>query len=131
MAGANFIDFEGKRILSIDIANAELEDIVRISKEVKLLIAKEPPKSVLTLTNVKGIRVHFGTIKVLKDLVLSNKPYVKAGALIGLSSLQTIELDIIMKFSGRSFPTFCGFKEAAEWLVKESTPPKLNPGTEK
>lgn len=119
MASVQFIDVDGIKVLSIDIANAELEEIVGVTKEAKLLIAKEPLKSVLTITNVNGIRIGFGTIKVLKDLAVSNKPYVKAGAVIGLSNLQRIELDIIMKFSGRTFPTFNTFKEASEWLVSQ------------
>lgn len=120
MAGAAFIEYEGKQILSIDFANAELEEIANISKQVKLLMAKQPFQSVLTITNVSGIRIGFGTVKVLKDLAVFNKPYVKASAAIGLSSVQQIELDIIMKFSNRTFPTFNSFQEAAAWLVSQS-----------
>jgi hypothetical protein len=119
MAGVKFIEHEGKKILSLDFAHAELEEIVAVIKEVKLLISKEPLKSVLTITNVQGIRIGFGTIRVLKDLAMSNKPFVKAGAVIGLNSLQKIELDVIMKFSGRKFPSFTSFTEAADWLINQ------------
>lgn len=120
MANTKFIDFEGYKILMIDFSNAELEEIVAVAKEVKLIVGKEPLKSVFTITNVNGIRISFGTIRVLKDLAVANKPFVKASAAIGLSSLQKVELDIIMKFSGRSFPTFNSVQEAAEWLVRQN-----------
>ncbi len=120
MASAKFIEFGGKKILFIDIANADLETIVAVTKETKQLIIKEPLNSVLTITNVDGISVSFGTIRVLKDLAVSNKPYVKASAAIGLNSVQKVQLDIIMKFSGRNFPTFNTFNDAAEWLVSQS-----------
>ncbi len=114
------MDFKGKRILLINIANVEMEDLVALTKEAKLLIAKEQLNSVLTLTNVNGISVQFGTIKVLKEFAAFNRPYVKAGAVIGLNSLQKIELNLIMKFSGRNLPSFNSFKEAAEWLVTQN-----------
>lgn len=119
MASVKFIDFEGKKILFIDIANVDLETMVAMTKEAKHLIEKEPLMSVLTITNVEGISVSFGTIRVLKDLAVSNKPYVKASAAIGLNNVQKVQLDMIMKFSGRNFPTFSTFKDAAEWLISQ------------
>jgi len=121
MAGVKFIEHVGKKILSIDFAHAELEEIVAVIKEAKFLISKEPLKSVLTITNVQGIRIGFGTVRVLKDLAVSNKPFVKAGAVIGLNNLQKIELDVIMKFSGRKFPSFSSFAEAADWLINHNS----------
>lgn len=119
MGGVRFIEYEGKRILFIDFGGVEFEDLVGIIRECKKLIAKETPGTVLTLTNVAGARVNPMTSKVLKEFTTFNKPYVKAGAVIGATGLLKLEFDIVMKFSGRVLARFDTPEEAKAWLISQ------------
>ncbi len=119
MGGARFIEHGGKRILFIDFGGVEFEDLVGIIRESKKLISHEPHGSVLTLTNVAGARVNPMTSKVLKEFTTFNKPYVKAGAVIGATGLLKLEFDIVMKFSGRALARFDQAEEAKAWLVAQ------------
>jgi hypothetical protein len=119
MGGARFIEHDGKRILFIDFGGVEFEDLVGIIRESKKLISKEPPGSVLTLTNVAGARVNPMTSKVLKEFTKFNKPYVKAGAVIGAHGLLKLEFDLVMKFTGRVLGRFDTPEEAKAWLISQ------------
>ena len=119
MGGARFIEHDGKRILYIDFSGVEFEDLVGVIRECKKLIAKEAPGSVLTLTNVAGARVNPMTSKVLKEFTTFNKPYVKAGAVIGATGLLKLEFDLVIKFTGRVLARFEQPDEAKAWLVSQ------------
>jgi hypothetical protein len=57
--------------------------------------------------------------KVLKEFTTFNKPYVKAGAVLGASGLLKFEFDIVTKFSGRILARFDNPEEAKNWLVSQ------------
>lgn len=119
MSGVRFIEHRDKRILYIDFGGCELDEFVGIIKESKKLIAKEQHASVLTLTNVAGAHLNPMASKVLKEFTAFNKPYVKAGAVLGVSGLLKLEFDIVTKFSGRSLARFESVEEAKTWLVSQ------------
>jgi hypothetical protein len=119
MGAVRFIEHRDKRILHIDFGGCELEEFVSIIKESKKLIAKEPHTSVLTLTNVKAAHISPMASKVLKEFTMFNKPYVKAGAVLGATGLLKLEFDIVTKFSGRKLARFDSPDEAMNWLVTQ------------
>jgi hypothetical protein len=119
MGSVNFTEYQDKRILIINIAHCELEEIVSIIKETKKIISKEKEGSVLALTNVIGVHPSIAITKVLKDFVTFNKPYVRASAVVGVSNLQKITLEIVAKFSNRNFALFNNIDEAKNWLVTQ------------
>lgn len=119
MGGARFIDHRDKRILFIDFGGCDLEEFVGIIKESKKLIAKEPHASVLTMTNVSGAHINPMASKVLKEFTTFNKPYVKAGAVLGATGLLKLEFDIVTKFSSRTLARFDNPEEAMNWLASQ------------
>lgn len=119
MGGVAFIEHAGRRILSIDLAHCELEDVARVIRESKKLIVKEAQGSVLTLTDVTGAHLNPMSTKMLKEFTAFNKPYVRAGAVVGVSGLLKVEFAIVMKFSGRNLARFPTPAEAKEWLVTQ------------
>lgn len=52
-----------------------------------------------------------------QDFVKGNKPYVKASAVVGLSGLQQIVYNGIMKITGREIKSFSTLAEAKDWLA--------------
>ena len=63
--------------------------------------------------------MHFNTeIKnAFSDFINGNRLYVVAGAVIGLSGLQRILYNGLMKLTGRDIRTFESKNEAIEWLL--------------
>jgi hypothetical protein len=54
----------------------------------------------------------------IKELAVHNKPYMKASALVGLSSLQQgVFLKGIERTADRSFGLFDSVQEAMDWLA--------------
>ena len=120
MAGAGFIAHEGREIYYINIAGAGAEEIKRISEAAKADIRKQPQGSVLTITNVSDVNMIPEISNTLKDLAASNKPYVKAGAVLGVTGLKKITFNAVLMFSGRrNLHLFDTMEEARDWLVKQ------------
>lgn len=69
-------------------------------------IRKEPLNSVLTLTNVTKAGFNEEVTRSLKNFTLHNKPYVIAGAVIGVSEFKQVILNSVMWFSIRRFHAF-------------------------
>ena len=92
-------------------------EIQNLIKESTSYIRLQAPASVLTLTNIQGM--HFNTeIKGLfNDFIKGNKPYVKAGAVIGISGMQQIIYNGLMKVTGRDIKAFETAEEAKNWLT--------------
>jgi len=89
-------------------------------EEAGKLIRVEPQNSVLTLTDVTGARYNLETTQALKEFTRDNKPYVKAGAVVGLDALKKIVYTGIAHFSGRNLAAFDDLEIAKEWLVGQS-----------
>jgi hypothetical protein len=107
-----------KAIFHMDFSNLkttrEINDL--ISESVRY-IRSQPPVSVFTLTNIQGM--HFSTeIKELFNaFIAGNKPYVKAGAVVGLSGMQQILYNSLMKMTGRDIKAFGNIEDAKNWLA--------------
>lgn len=118
MSKPQLVVHNGKSIYHMDFSNlhdpAEIENVI---KESIRYIRLQPPTSVLTLTNIQGM--HFNTeIKGLfNDFIKGNKPYVKAGAVIGISGMQQILYNGLMKVTGRDIKAFEKAEEAKNWLT--------------
>lgn len=114
---AKFIQHKGKDILLIDFSHCNAQEIIDVVNEAKKMIQSQPYNSVLTLTVATNASFSADVIEVMKLFVASNKPYVKAGAIFGLSGLNKALYAIVMTFSGRNIPLFNDLEEAKNWLI--------------
>jgi hypothetical protein len=55
----------------------------------------------------------------MKEYVASNKPYVVAAAVIGVTGMKQFIYNTVMKFSGRTIMLFDTIEQAKEWLAKQ------------
>lgn len=117
-ARVKFIEHLGKRVLSINYADCDIAMLKAVAEEMHRVIAKEPPNSVLTLTDVTGTSFDSESVAVLKSKVAANAPYVRRAAVIGITGLQALIYEGVQKFSQRSIPLFATRQEALDWLVK-------------
>jgi hypothetical protein len=116
-----FTTHKGVRICVLDFSNVPSEtEALSAIREAKAIIGKEPPASVRTLTDVTGSRVT-GTIRnALHDLTKANKPYVVAGAVVGVTAIQSVILRGIVQVTGRRLVAKNTRAEAMDWLANEA-----------
>jgi hypothetical protein len=110
---------KGKSILFIDLSNSSAEEAIQIMQDSRMAFEQAAPGSLLALDFVENARFNSDAVDELKNWTLHNKPYVKAVAVVGLSTLQTIVMQAASKFSGRSFNPFKDLDTAKDWLVSQ------------
>lgn len=117
---ADVIEHKGKSIVFLDWTNVETtEDAVRRIDAGQKLIASQPLNSVRTLTFVEGSRFDRERIEKVKAMILANKPYVKCGAIVGLSGLIKAVFNTLMQVTGRNIRRFDSLEEAKDWLAEQ------------
>ena len=119
MASAMVVKHKNKEIVVIDLSGSDLEDVIKAISTAKNLIRTRPKNSVLTLTDATQARFTPAATRVLKDFVRDNAPFVKAGAVVGLTGIIKTIYDAVVKYSGRNLPTFPDRDAAMEWLVNQ------------
>lgn len=112
-----FISHLGHRILQIDWSDATSDEILAAMKEARRIIAAQPSASVLTLTNVTGAKVNRVVTEALKEYVAHNKPYVLAGAVVGLNDLKMIIFNFVNRVTGRTLRAMDQVDTAKDWLA--------------
>lgn len=115
-----FVDHKGKRVLFHDLSDIQdPRDAFPAVEQSKTIVAQQPPRSLLTLTYVKGSRFNREIIEALKDLVVHNGPFVKHGVIVGLGGLQRVIYVTLTQLTGRRLPTFDTLDEGLDWLVAQ------------
>lgn len=120
MAGANFIRHRNTQILYIDFSYAaSQQEVLQIITDAQALITTQPFSSVLTLTNITDAYFDVEVSQALKQLAAHNKPYVKAGAVVGVTKIRRIIYEAVMFFAKRHLEIFDGVETAKEWLIQQ------------
>ncbi len=113
----HFIEHRGRRILVVDFSLATPDEFFETMERAEAVIANEPVESLLTLTNVDRARHDRKVSDRLKTYVEHNKPFVKAGAVVGLNEIRKIVFNLLNKASGRSLKAFDDIGVAKDWLA--------------
>lgn len=117
MDRAKFIVHKGKEIFIMDCRDASLDEMNKIIEECILQVRKHPEKSVLTLTISGGSAFSGETISKLKEVARDNTPYVKAGAIVGVTGLYKVVFNAVAMFSKRRFYLFVTVDEAMDFFA--------------
>ncbi len=112
-----FIKHQDRDILYLDFSNSKTDQVLKIIEDAKEVIRTKPEKSILTLTDVTNARFNDAVGESMKQFAAHNKPYVKAGAVIGITGLKKIIFGAVMAFSKRNLESFDDIEEAKRWLV--------------
>ncbi|HEX8253997.1 MAG TPA: hypothetical protein VF846_12690 [Thermoanaerobaculia bacterium] len=113
----NFIRHKGVEILHIDWSGAAPAELLEAIAEAKRLIAAQPTGSVRTLTSVQDAHMNRSVTDALKEYVNHNKPYVLAGAVVGLNDLKMIAFNFVNRVTGRSLRAMDSLDAAKDWLA--------------
>ena len=121
MPRTRFIEHAGRKILLLDFSgiddtHAALDAIT----EARELIARQAPDgSLLTLTNVTASHFDSGVLKAIRELAEHNRPYVRAGAVVGLAGLMKVVYNTIIHLTGRNLKSFDDLDAAKAYLVAQ------------
>lgn len=118
MDRAKFIRHGAKMIFQFDFSGLVVEDAREVAEYGKGIIGRMPKNSVLTLTDVTNAIYDDAFNAVAKDLLACNKPYVLAGAVVGVTGWRRVAYWAALLFSGRdNLKLFDTADAAKDWLV--------------
>jgi hypothetical protein len=120
MRQPEFITHKGKTILYLDFTNMkDKAEIIRLEEDGAAYIRKQPLNSVLTLTNMENMFFNSELKKWFEEKVKGNAPYVKAGAVIGMTGLISIMYNAFVSVTGRNIRSFKSKQEAMDFLAEK------------
>ena len=115
------LDHKGKRIYYMDFSNLKTQDeISALINSSITFIRSQPSSSLLTMTNISNMHFNNEIKELFSSFVKGNKPYVKAGTVVGISGLQSIVYNALMKITGRNIKSMSSVDAAKEWLVSNN-----------
>jgi hypothetical protein len=118
MERLQILNYQGKKILFIDFSNLQsIEEIGEVMNDIQSYVHVQPPLSVYSLTTLEGMHFNNTIKEMFAEIAKSNKPYVKAGAIVGITGLKQIMFNGIMKLSGRDVKCFDSIEQAKSWLA--------------
>lgn len=122
MSRIKLVSHQNKRILLYNFSGLNSTvDAHQLIDYATSYIEKLPHGSVLTLTDISDSNYDKSVTDALKELSKHNKPYVKAGAAVGVTGLKKVMFRGILAFSGRNnIKMFDTVEEAKDWLVSYS-----------
>lgn len=115
-----FIEHKGCQILLIDFAGCQPAETLERIRYARSVIGRQPLASTRTLTVVTGSRFNSQVSEAMKEYTAHNKPYVRAAAVVGLSGLQEIVYNVIIKLTGRNIATFSDVGPAKDFLAGQA-----------
>lgn len=117
MSRIKFVKHADKMILLFNFADLAIEDARQVCDYAKGLISRMPKGTVLTLTDVTNVKYDADFRELSKDLAEHNKPFVLAGAVIGVDGWRKMVFWAVTKITGRSnLKLFDDAESAKEWL---------------
>lgn len=114
-----FIKHKGHAILFIDFSHCEPKEMLFLIEQIRVVVARHAPGSVLTLSDFTGAHIDKQVATRAKEVLVLDRPYVKKAAFVGADSLPHVFYENFKSFSQRELPTFKTRGEAMEWLVAE------------
>lgn len=123
MERARFIEHRETPILLSDLSGIrtteELQRAVRLGGE---LLRGQPLGSTLVLVDVTGLEYSVESFAILQQSVATNRPYVRARAIVGLPSIAVIPFEMVARLSGSPMARFDDLETAKEWLLEKRAP---------
>jgi hypothetical protein len=111
---------KGKEILVLDYAGLDTDGYKAMMKEAIREISARAPSSALTVTVVTGTRFALGATENIRAYSEAIRPFVKASAVVGLSSLQRVVYLAVRPFLTSGIEAFGTMEEAKDWLVAKA-----------
>jgi hypothetical protein len=114
-----FVLHRQRRVLLYDFTNLpDAGDALELIDYARKIAAQQSQHSIFTLTDISDSHYDRKVTAALQELAKHNKPYVIAGAAVGVAGLQKVVFRSILTFSGRrNISLFNSREEALDWLA--------------
>jgi hypothetical protein len=119
MDRVQFITHKGKSIMFVDMTDMKSEEARALLVEANKIIQTKPQGSLLTLTDVTGMRFDTELSNAFKEQAVHDKDFVRAAAAVGVTGLMGVILNVLEKVSDRKFRLFSNREEAKDWLSQQ------------
>lgn len=117
---SGFIPYKGREILYVDYTGVEDAEMLRERiRHAEDLIMSSGKKDLLELVDVSGSFAEPESIILLKESAKITAPYVRKGAIVGVSGVKKVLLNFIKKFSGLNMEPKDTLDEAKDWLAED------------
>jgi hypothetical protein len=110
----------GKRIFYCNFVDLSLFDFEAELTACEREIFQQPPKSVLELTDLRGVPLTRTITDLLRTSAVRKKRFVMAEAVIvsEFTGAKRVLLEVISRISGQPFTVFESFESAQDWLAE-------------
>jgi hypothetical protein len=117
----SFVTHRGVRVLRVDYSGLqELPELLRVAERVCRVVEKEERESVLVLVDLSDTPYSLRLVRSLGELAVTNAPYVRARAVVGLPRFVAPVVREVARFSGRPIEMFDECGPALDWLVERA-----------
>jgi hypothetical protein len=110
-------EHKGKNLIEVDLSECGPQEAIPYIREAMALIKMQTRNSVLLLTNVNDAEYDMEVVKAIKDYVISNSPYVKASAVVGIDGIKQAILATVRFLTLHEIKVHETVEEARDWLV--------------
>lgn len=117
----NWITHQGKKILLVYCSNYIFQaDQIKAELDTAFLLAsKEPPNSVLILSDVRGSKMSPQSFIVAKEGASKLTPFARKRAMVGVTTVQKVFLNALNAlFPKKQIMPFDDIEQAKAWLVE-------------
>ena len=108
---------KGKTIILVDLSKASPPEVLAALPPAQRLIAAQPPKSALILTDATDAVYNKQVSDAMRAFSSANTPYVRASAVVGATGARSILLQTVALVTGREIKTCSTRAEALDWLA--------------
>ena len=119
MGRVSNIDHNGEKVLFLDFSGIETAEVSAMLSEAVGVIHSAPPKSLKIMSDFTDAHYDSAATDAVKKFSASNKPYVKASAVVGITGMKKIIFTGIITATGRKMNLCNTRAEALDWLAKQ------------
>ena len=121
MSYIGFVEHKGVRIVMLDFSGIKVTEtgLAAVAEARRFVAALPADGSALTLTDVTDTRYDKQIVDAFKELTQSNRPHVKAAAVVNRSVIHRAAISMVALFSRRKIEVFETRGQALDWLVTQ------------
>jgi hypothetical protein len=113
----SFVKHKGQNIFIVDCSHCSAKEMLALSEQVRIIVARHPRGSLLILTDLNHAEVDKKVATRMKEVFTLDRPFVKRSAWVHAESVPHVFYENIKSFSQREIPIFKTRQEAMDWLV--------------
>ena len=117
-ARMKWITYKGKEILLDDYSNIMPEQFAPLIQQITNLTFQSGKKDILLNVDVTGAFANKEAINAFSESGKKSKILLKKTAVVGITGVKKILLNIVNKFTGLSAKPVSTLEAAKEWLIK-------------